>query len=359
MPVGSLCGKMRGMTNATIRVQRLPWPDVAKALCIILVVERHATLFSADALRDGAMETWLFAITDALRPLRIPLFFVVSGYLAARSVGRPWSRELFEKRIGRNYWLYLLWLAITGVVFAAIPGESLADISSWKWGVVYVLVGLTPLWYLWALAAYFVVAKTARRYPVLLVGVSAALCVLGYTRILPNYGNSTSVLQNLFFFCLAALYPHLVDRVVVGSTWRRAIVAGMLFGAGGVAFAVTPLQRVPLFGPLVALIAVVASLSVIALVAHRAPDWWTYIGRQTLPIYVLHLVVIVPVATVVPPINGPLQPVYVLLLSLAALALSLLAHRLLVGCAPWLFDLPRRLQHERSSEEVTRAPGHN
>lgn len=321
---------------------RVAWPDVAKALCIVLVVERHATLFSNEVLQDGMVETIMFVITDTLRPMRIPLFFVVSGYLVARSVQRGWSGDLVDKRVLAHYWRYLLWLSITAVAFLAIPGESMADLPSWEWFAISAFVGLTPLWYLWALAVYFVITKALSRYPLVLIGIAAVLCVVGYTRILPNVGNSTPLLQNLVYFAAAALYPHLVQRVVNGASWRRAALTGVLFLAGGIAFALTALQRFPFFGPAVSVIAVVFALTVIALIADRMPRWWTYIGRNTLAIYVMHLVVIVLVASLVPQIPAALTPLYVLLLTVVAVAIPLGLHRMLRGPAPWLFDLPRR-----------------
>ena len=61
---------------------RLAWVDVAKGLCILLVVLMHATLGVEKAIGH---ETALNAFIEWARPFRMPDFFLISGlFLAAR-----------------------------------------------------------------------------------------------------------------------------------------------------------------------------------------------------------------------------------------------------------------------------------
>lgn len=327
---------------------RVRWPDVARALCIILVVERHVTLYSDQILHDGAIQSALLAFTEFFRPFRIPLFFVISGYLVRRWVRKPWSRELVTARIGRLYYLYLLWLALTGIVFWLVPGD-LGDLRTWWRVLLFVFVGLTPLWYLWALAAYFVATKLLARWPVVALLVSGALSVVAFTRIIPNYENSTQVMQSWVFFAAGALLPQAVDWLAGTATWLRTATVGAVFVvASGVTTVSITLRTIPFVAPVVSVVAIAFGIMLASLVADRMPRWWSRIGQDTLPIYVLHLVVIVPVVTVLPVLPIPAGPVFVTVATVLTVAICLLAYRVVNPLAPWLFALPRRQQTKRS-----------
>ena len=70
----------------------LLWPDVAKGICILLVVLHHIAGkqygIVVPAGLGQAEDAWLW-ITAALKPIRMPLYFVVSGLVATSSVARP------------------------------------------------------------------------------------------------------------------------------------------------------------------------------------------------------------------------------------------------------------------------------
>ncbi|MFS0851477.1 acyltransferase family protein [Novosphingobium panipatense] len=74
--------------------RREAWPDFARACAIVLVIlfhARHITWivgFRDDGLADHA---WA-VISNLLMPLRMPLFFVISGVFAAGAVARRWAQ---------------------------------------------------------------------------------------------------------------------------------------------------------------------------------------------------------------------------------------------------------------------------
>ncbi len=90
---------------------RLAWVDVAKGICIILVVMMHSTLGVGEAM--GAR---LHAhVVEFAKPFRIPDFFLLSGLFVGRVVDRDW-RLFADRRIVHFAYFYLLWMVLQSAV---------------------------------------------------------------------------------------------------------------------------------------------------------------------------------------------------------------------------------------------------
>ena len=74
---------------------RLAWVDVAKGLCIILVVMMHSTLGTGEAMGG---EGFLHTVVAFAKPFRIPDFFLLSGLFLGRVIDRDW-RLFADRRI--------------------------------------------------------------------------------------------------------------------------------------------------------------------------------------------------------------------------------------------------------------------
>ena len=104
--------------TATAPAPRVGWPDVAKGICILLVVLWHVVTKVVVGIPGAGAVTDAWVMLNAqLLPLRIPLFFLVSGMFAARAVlagdGASWRR-----RAGRLALLYLVWVLFQTAVVA-------------------------------------------------------------------------------------------------------------------------------------------------------------------------------------------------------------------------------------------------
>src|SRR5262245_41932545 len=100
--------------------RRLDWADVAKGACIVLVVLWHVIMkhylrigWHVSSPLPGA---WGRA-SELLLPLRMPLFFAISGYFGAAAVGRPW-RVLGRTKVAKFLYLYVLWLCVHTALLA-------------------------------------------------------------------------------------------------------------------------------------------------------------------------------------------------------------------------------------------------
>ncbi|KMO10661.1 acyltransferase [Methylobacterium platani JCM 14648] len=172
---------------------RLAWVDVAKGICIILVVMMHSTLGVGEAMgREGFMHH----VVEFAKPFRIPDFFLLSGLFVGRVVDRDW-RLFADRRIVHFAYFYLLWLVLQSAVkYAQItegagPGAFLAHLA---YGLVE---PYSTLWFIYLLAVFSVVVKATRRVPGPVLLLAAALLQLA-----PVHTGSTLIDE----FCARFVY---------------------------------------------------------------------------------------------------------------------------------------------------------
>lgn len=283
------------------------WVDVAKGVCILLVVLYHVVekqFLPSFQLPSVARDAWT-AVVMGLVPLRMPLFFLVSGFLAARSLTRSW-RTTAGPRVLSPYYLYVVWLLIHLVWFTVGPdiadeGRALDSVPDFLFNLV---LASTSLWYLYALATYFVLAKALRasRWPVL--GAAALLNVAVAAQWLPVTGQTTALLQNLVYFLLGIYMPDMVRRWA-SIPWRRTTAistAVVLFGLLVLKRALDA-DGVPGLLLVLSLLACVAGASASAwasAVSLRGTDVLARLGRRTLAIYVFHLPLLAVLQALIP-----------------------------------------------------------
>lgn len=348
---GSFSGDL--LERARPANNRLDWADVAKGACIVLVVLWHVIM--KDYLQidwrvgtpfPGAWGT----VGEQLLPLRMPLFFAISGFFAANAVGRPW-RVLGRSKVAKFLYLYGLWLCIHTALLSLAP-----DFNTEKaHGVLHFLEQLTitpsNLWYLQALAIYFVIAKLSRPVPPLVVLAAAfLLSATAAAELVATPGDRGGLYQNLVFF-LAGLYgKQLIQRVAEAASWLRfAAVAVPYMGLLAV---IHRFDAKTWFGlwPAVSFVAIFLGVTLASLAARWAPltRAVTNIGRQTLPIYVIHMPVLALLHLLfVDVFSSPggsvqlaLSAIEPAVMTAAVVAICLLLYRFLPK--PWLFDLPAK-----------------
>ncbi len=335
--------------------QREVWADAAKGVCIILVVLWHV-------VEKHYLEiTWRISLpipgmwgtlVEQLLPMRMPLFFTISGLFAANAVNRPWS-VVRRSKVARLYYLYVLWILIHTAVLALTPDFDTLHAS----GPLDLLEELTitppNLWYLYALALYFVIAKMVRRAPPALVLVPAfLLSAAAAANLLTGPGNRGNLYQNLFFFLAGVFFRPLIERLAANANLRRVALTGAAYAVALLAMAVTASQAWPLVWPLVSIVAVLFGVTAAGQVS-RWPalgNSLAALGRRTLPIYVIHMPI---VALLDWPLYGPLSTMDVrgqlvaavfepAVLTALVVAICLTLETLLRKAgATWLFELPQ------------------
>ncbi|MEV6414706.1 acyltransferase family protein [Kribbella sp. NPDC051718] len=253
-----------GETSTATRAQsRVAWADVAKGVCILLVVLWHVIMkhyLQIDWRSAGPIPAAWGSFSEQLLPLRMPLFFAISGFFAVNAVQRPW-RVVARTRVAKFFYLYALWLCIHTAVLALVPDFHTERATGPRDLLAQLTIAPTNLWYLSALALYFVFAKLVRRVPTALVLAAAfVLSAITASGFLDVPGNRGPVYQNLVFF-LAGLYGKpLMERLADRASWPRLAMIGVPYAVLLVVIAAFDAKTWLGLWPLASGIAIVAAL---------------------------------------------------------------------------------------------------
>ena len=283
------------LPGRTATAQRQAWADVAKGACILLVVLHHLVHKQLDFVVPLGHEQWQdawAAVTWALKPIRMPLFFLVSGMFAAGAVHRPWSQV--RRRVLSPAWLYVVWLVLLSAFYLVETRTPANRVHSLQELGTELLLPSTSMWFLYALAAYLLLARALRRLPPGLVvavalAASASVSLLGI-----DANNRVAVLSHFVYFAAGAHYPHVVRRVAGARV--PLLPLALAFVAAAVS---ASLLHLPLSTKVAALSLLGLPLGLVA--ARRLTDTalgpvLAWLGSRTLQVYVLHLVVIGAIA---------------------------------------------------------------
>jgi uncharacterized membrane protein YcfT len=150
--------------------ERVDWVDVAKGICIIMVVMMHSTLGVEKAVGETG---WLGTVVEFARPFRMPDFFLIAGLFLSRRIDTPW-RLYIDRKVLHFVYFYVLWLTIQfGFKAPGIQAEV-----GWE-GLVreYLMAFIEPwgtLWFIYHLALFLLVTRLLKNVPWLIVWLGAA-----------------------------------------------------------------------------------------------------------------------------------------------------------------------------------------
>jgi uncharacterized membrane protein YcfT len=319
---------------------RLDWVDVAKGLCILLVVLMHATLGVEKAIGD---ETALNAFIDWARPFRMPDFFLISGLFLAARIHRPW-RSYLDSKVVHFAYFYVLWLTIQFATKA--PGmirESGAAATLQDYLTSF-FVPFGTLWFIYLLAVYFVVAKLLLPVPKWIVIAGAAVMHIAAPHtgvfILDEFAS-----RFVFFYSGYALAPAVfafADRVRAVPV-ALAVAALAVWAAVNGAGVHSGLAAMP--GPdlVFSYVGIGAVIAFSVLVAHRfAGRVLAYCGRHSIAVYLAFTLFMGPVRIVLLKLTGGEAAAGIALASaLAGVAGALILQWMVSGTrADFLFKRP-------------------
>lgn len=330
--------------------RRLDWVDIAKAGAILLVVVYHVGSNGLSYLTPGsnrAEDVWA-TLNAVLMPVRMPLFFLVSGVLAVGAIQRPWG-QVWRKRVADLAWPFALWTLLFAVPYAlayseTVAGETALEAMSWT------LIAAGAYWYLPALAVFFVVAWLLRRTPILLL-ILAAAAWQGAPVIRDALGDEVDPdaaltiyrwATFLVWFALGIAARPLVERVAHLPVYV-ALVTAPLYAVAAVLVYQHGWSLVPALNVLGLVTALILSAQLAR--SPRLVRLGSYLAKRTLPIYLIHpillAILVAFLGSRVPNITL-LSLVIVPVLVVAFTWLSVRAYDTLSGRTPWLFSLPRR-----------------
>jgi uncharacterized membrane protein YcfT len=335
--------------------KRLEWVDVAKGICIVLVVLMHSTLGVEKATGS---ETWLHPFIDWARPFRMPDFFLISGLFLASRIDRPWRIYLDTKVVHFAYF-YVLWLTIQ---FALKAPGMIAEQGAVQTLESYLVSFIEPfgtLWFIYLLAVFFVATKLIRGVaPWLVFAGAAALHMLAPQTGLTLLDEFAS--RFVFFYTGYALAPVVFRFASDIASRPQALVAGALlvWAAAETAAVYSGVANMPVLELVVSYIGIgaVVVLSVV-LTGTASGRVLGYCGLHSIAIYLAFTLFMAPVRVVALKItDGEHGGLVALAATLAGVAGSLILRRMVQGTPlGFLFTRPDRFKIV-SGKPASRAP---
>lgn len=275
--------------------ERFAWADAARGLSVLAVVIFHVGLWHflphAPELWSPAARVWS-KINGVLASVRIPLLLAISGLVLSRRVRRGFADPTNIVRPLTNYYLYVVWLVVYGVFFAIVPYAALPHRMT---GVGDFLLQLvvpdTTLWYVFALAVYIPVFSALRAVPPWLMLSVLTAVTIGVRATDAVEPQAIKIAEVALFFAVGVYAAAPIRRLAAAASFIRAgalvVVAGVVtlggrFMTGEVDGSILFIVR--------GLVFMVASVVVIAILVRWRPAErvLSAVGRQTLPIYVMH-----------------------------------------------------------------------
>lgn len=150
---------------------QLDWVDVAKGICIVLVVLMHATHGVEKAV---GTTTWIDPFIAWARPFRLPDFFLISGLFLASRIKLPW-RTYLDSRVLHFVYFYVLWMHVLLAIKAAgiISEQGIGGFAE-----IYLQSFIRPygpIWFIYLLGVYCVATKLLQPVAKPLVMASAVV----------------------------------------------------------------------------------------------------------------------------------------------------------------------------------------
>lgn len=269
---------------------RIDWVDAGRGLAIVLVVLFHATNWLGEA--GFSVRGWQL-FDETIASIRLPLFFAMSGMFAVKWMTASWT-ALWRSKLSLYVWVYALWSVIAtfsfmiGLNFQGAEGNYLSQLKNLLWAPV---LPRFELWFIWALALFFVVAKLIHRMPrAVQLGVSGVLSVVALSGAFDGNTGWVGSAKYFFFFLCGML---LREAIIRWSTSARPVVLATVFVvwvALALASSLLKLTALPGYYFVCCVVGVFAGVAFSRVLA-KIPSP-RYLGARTLPIYLTHTTVI-------------------------------------------------------------------
>ncbi|AFR47707.1 acyltransferase family protein [Gordonia sp. KTR9] len=325
-----------------VQKQRFEWMDALRGIAMLLVVVLHSGLalnYYADSY-PRVIEIFNLA----LQPFRMPMLMFLSGMLLNFSLSKP-AGVYFDGKARKILWPYAVWTLIALAAQGDLTGYTVAR-------AVYDPVE-THLWYLWFLLIFYTVAWIIRPVPFWI----PALIALAASHFLTADFRLEKMAFLFAFFVLGKIYSDHASRL---SGYNRPSVLVGVFVIGAIASGFSVAHWKVLYEPLY-FIPVVCGLFLALCIAPRIPqsrlrDGLTYLGRESIVLYVVHLIAIKSAGTLLSQ-HGVVNPwlLFPALLVIGvgtSIGFMMMRHRFKpIG---WLFEFPSR--HRVTIRASGRAP---
>ena len=268
----------------------MEWIDAGRGTAVLLVALYHAGSWLD--LAGYSVDMWI-TVSAVIASLRLPVFFVLSGLFARKWVLSRWG-ELWSGKVSLLVWVYLLWSVVA--TFAFMLGMSMQEESgSYFYQVLPLLkVAYAPrfeLWFVWALALFFLVGRLARSVPaVLQLVVTGGVSMVVMSMDVVNAGPAGAAKYAFFFFAGLHLRSTILAFASVRSPWVIGLTILAWLGCALTGTLAGLFDSVPGMVFVTSCVGVLAGVCFARALARLAV--LRHVGAHTLPIYLTHTPVI-------------------------------------------------------------------
>ena len=260
---------------------RVPWFDVARGICILLVVIGHVyeSLTTERILISRVGQWFLYSIYT----FHVPALFFLAGLNFNIMATSKYVSIL--NTLSRIAVPYVLWSYLQGGLMAIVPGTHLN--IGWSELLFIPILPQAQLWFLWSLALFRVISVVV---PLTILNVLAMLAVLA-----SFLGDRTEITWRsayYFFFFVAGLG---LDRVavskIVQSSRTNSITPIVILLLPACIFITGTLDGLARYSALSLVPAILGTMAVMlasALINDCRP--LAYLGRNSLAILAMHVI---------------------------------------------------------------------
>lgn len=258
--------------------------DCLKGIAILLVMFGHVQV------HNQMTDPYVY---DMIKSLQMPMFFLISGYLAGAGTKiNTW--EQYKSRMGKRAVAYLLpffsWLVVQHITF--VPRALKTVLFQLDYGLWFLMTLFLFTWL--AYTAQLIQAKVKREWGfwVPFLGGCALILgayLMGVTFLSPSLLVIYLPYYTAAYFCGA--YPKWIGRVPIVAQRLLAALAGVLFVLAAVFLDLVTVTGIGMLG-VQTVVSFLGCLALIRLVLdwreNRLKTKLAALGRYTLEIYVLH-----------------------------------------------------------------------
>jgi uncharacterized membrane protein YcfT len=282
----------------------MAWVDYARGLAIILVVYRH-TMVGLE--RSGIdVPAYLYNIQEFLVNVRMPVFFVLSGIFLGRTLFRKSAGELIKKKAYTLLYPYLLWTII--LISFQILLSPYTNSKRTTADYLYIVTQPRNLDHMWYLLALFntsliliLLSRSIFKRPALHLGFAFLLHFAHY--FVGEYSLLSDLCYYYIFLCAGVQVSDLVlkyDAKTNRFLFRLLafitplFVIGQIFWFTHIGPNYQPLQGWYLLPFLIIIFVACVMFYCVCRLLYNAGivKWLNNIGRSSLYIYILHILVI-------------------------------------------------------------------
>ena len=276
---------------------RLEWVDYAKGLAIILVVYRHAlygVMFSG-----LEVDQWLLDANEIVYSFRMPLFFILSGLFAAKSIQKRNTLASFGTyKFSTILYPYLIW----GVIQIGLQIILSNYTNSSRTWFDFVLLLIQPraidqLWYLYALfnvsILFYLLYGTLRLSNIWMLGISILL--FGLSTFVQAY----SLIHDAIYFLIFFVIGHMTSNFFLSEknatffhSFKPFLISFPIFWATQYYWLHNREMNIYLFA-VIALIGVFFIFALSFLLSkYQVLKVIRNVGRYSLHVYLMHVLII-------------------------------------------------------------------